>query len=321
MDNKPWIEIYKPKKLSDLYLHSTINYFLEDSIKKKDVENSIFFGPSGIGKTATVLCIAREIYKENFNECVLIINGSDDRGIKIVQDNITTFCKKKTKLKKSKYKLVLLDEADNMTINTQQLINTLLETYKNNTRFIFTCNDSSKIIEALQSRCRINRFPILTEKQVIKCLTKICKKRDIEYTNNSLIAINSIYQGDMRSSINALQLVYTVCKKITENNVFSTVNKPNPDEMKDLLITSYNGELTNSVKKLCKIKDQGYSSSDIILSMIYTIRKYIHNEIKEIDKIYMLKEISQTFMVISKGMSSELQLVSCICSLVSMKNH
>lgn len=319
MENMPWIEIYKPQKLTDMYLNRTVEQFLLDSEKKCTIENSIFCGAPGIGKTASVLVLAKTVYGKNYNDSVLVVNGSDDRGIKVVQDTIITFCKKITRLGKAKHKLILLDEADNMTINTQQLINTLLEQYKANTRFVFTCNNSTKIIEAIQSRCHVFRFSSLSEKQIVDQLRLICKDRDIEFTEKSLKSVYSVSQGDMRNAINTLQLVYTTCKKLTEKNVFDTVNKPHPEEMKDLLLACYKGELKNALQRLEAMIKYGYCPSDIVLSMLNILRSYITTEIEEKDKMEFLKEISQTCMIISGGISTELQLVSCVCNLVREK--
>ena len=157
----PWIEKYRPTNINNLVIDDiTLNKF-KKIINDLEMPNCIITGNSGIGKTSTLLCMAEQLYGPYKNEAVLEQSASDDRGIKAVQDSIIHFCKKKLVIKGKKYakhKLVLLDEADNMTPKAQQLINNLMEKYIHTTRFTFTCNNSSDIIEAIQSRCIIFRY-------------------------------------------------------------------------------------------------------------------------------------------------------------------
>uniref|UniRef100_A0A6C0ACG6 AAA+ ATPase domain-containing protein n=1 Tax=viral metagenome TaxID=1070528 RepID=A0A6C0ACG6_9ZZZZ len=314
--NIPWIIRFTPTTVEKLAINRNIKTSLQTMVDNREPRNLIFCGPSGVAKTTAVKCLIKEIYRKN-KEGVLFINSSDDRGIKIVQDTIVSFCKKKTKLGKAKYKLVVLDEADSMTSNTQLLINNLIEIYKKNTRFIFTCNDYTKIIEAIQSRCDIVRFSFLREDQIVKCLTDITKSLQINASTKALKAIHAVTQGDIRVAINTLQLVYSNCKdtQITEKKVFNMVNKPQPQEMKELLLLCYKQDLMNSINKIDYFRNQGYAPSDIILSMMYTIRNYINNEINEDTKMKFLKNISETCMIVSRGVATELQLTACVCRL------
>ena len=107
--------------------------------------NIIITGIPGIGKTTTILCIAKNLIRKYFEEGVLELNASDVRGVKTVQETIEYFCKKKLQIDENfaNHKIVLLDEADNMTKKAQQSINNLMEQYQDTTRFAFTCNNSS----------------------------------------------------------------------------------------------------------------------------------------------------------------------------------
>ena len=123
-------------------------------------------GPPGCGKTSSVLCIARQILGEYFSKGVIELNASDERGIDVVRNKIKEFSQLKVKLPNDAHKIVILDEADSLTAAAQQALRMVISDYSDSTRFVFACNDSSKIIEPIQSRCVMLRFARLTDEAV-----------------------------------------------------------------------------------------------------------------------------------------------------------
>lgn len=154
-------------------------------------------GAPGIGKTTSILALARALLGENYKEGVLELNASDERyvhlpsclaaplpltrtsrspsGIDVVRNRIKTFAQKKVTLPMGRHKLVILDEADSMTTGAQQALRRTMEIYSNTTRFAFACNQSSKIIEPIQSRCAILRYARLSDQELLKRLLEICE--------------------------------------------------------------------------------------------------------------------------------------------------
>jgi len=210
MDNNllPFSEKYRPKEISDLVLDDVILSILNDIIEKKDIPNIILTGTSGVGKTSTINVIAESIYKKYKNDMTIELNASDERGIKSVNEIIKNFCKKSVDFKNSllTHKLIILDEADNITPKAQRLINLTMEKYPN-TRFAFTCNDSSKIIEAIQSRCVVLRFPKPPMNKYIEKIKKICNKEKIKYDEKALEYLYEKNQRDLRQTINMVELI------------------------------------------------------------------------------------------------------------------
>ena len=197
--NTPWIEKYRPTKVEDLVLDNGTLNKIRKIVLDKTMPNIIITGVPGIGKTTTILCIAKNLLGKYFKEGVLELNASDERGVKTVQESIEYFCKKKLDIDDefSKHKIILLDEADNMTRKAQQAINNLMEQYHETTRFAFTCNNSSEIIEAIQSRCIIFRYCRLNHEQITNRLKTICALEKVEYTEDGLRKIpifNSLYR-------------------------------------------------------------------------------------------------------------------------------
>ncbi|AYV78285.1 MAG: replication factor C small subunit [Edafosvirus sp.] len=353
----PWIEKYRPKTINELVADENTLHKIKKIINEKDMPNIIITGNPGIGKTTTILCIARGLFGNNMEQGVLELNASDDRGSKVVQDKMIIFCKKKLHLNKkiienkenknngckdgnkdsdndsdddkqdneeceekqfADHKIIILDEADNMTSKAQRLINNLMEKYHKTTRFAFTCNKSSDILEAIQSRCIILRYYRLSNDQVVKRLEEICALENITYDKEALYTIASNAQGDMRHAINSLQLTYNGFVNVTIDNVNKICDRPQPYTIKKIFESIYKKDHREALKLLMNLKEKGYSGSDITLSMINTLKLANYIEFDEKTKIMFMDKISRAAYIISKGIDTDLQLIGCVCSLLEL---
>lgn len=323
LDQTPWIEKYRPSKLDDIILDEHTYKKIKKIIDDREMTNLILPGVPGIGKTTTIKCIARALYGKYADEAVLELNASDDRGIKAVQEKIVTFCKKKMDLNDrgdkdgriySEHKLIFLDEADNMTNKAQRLINNLMEKYNKTTRFAFTCNSSSDIIEGIQSRCIILRFYRLRKEQIVSRLEQICELEKIVIDKKGLYVIAELSDGDLRSAINNLQLVYRSYKSITPENIYKVCAKPQPEIIKNIINDCINKNFIEAKNKVFGLKKSGYSESDIILGLIHVLKSDI--SIQEEIRINYLEKVCYYAYIISKGLSTDIQLIACISSLI-----
>ncbi|GMF05528.1 unnamed protein product [[Candida] boidinii] len=148
----PWVEKYRPQVLDDIVGNDETIESLKRIASEGNMPHLIISGLPGIGKTTSILCLAKELLGEaNMKDAVLELNASDDRGIEVVRNKIKTFAQKKVSLLPGRHKIVILDEADSMTPGAQQALRRTMEIYSNTTRFAFACNQSNKIIEPLQS--------------------------------------------------------------------------------------------------------------------------------------------------------------------------
>lgn len=315
----PWIEKYRPKTIEDIVLDPGTYKKIKNIIDEKDMPNIIITGVPGIGKTTTIQCIMRGIYGKHVNQAILELNASDDRGIKAVHDTIITFCKKKIELENqthANHKIIMLDEADNMTGKAQRLINNLMEKYHNTTRFAFTCNNSSDIIEAIQSRCIIFRYYRVGKKQVIERLRYICDKESVPYEDEALEELAIFSQGDMRHAINNLQLTFNGLSDVTIDNVYQMCDKPQTSVIKRLFDACIKKDAKTAFKIILNLKNNGYSGSDILLSMSSTLKLADYMEMSEETKIKILEKVSKASYVISRGIDTNLQLIGCISSIM-----
>jgi replication factor C subunit 2/4 len=322
-ERTPWIEKYRPRTIQELILDEDIYSKVEQFIKNKEIPNLFITGIPGVGKTTTLKCIAKAFYGKHINNGFLEINASDDRGSKLV-DEILNFCNRKLDLNDndnnngiiySNHKIVFLDEADNLTPNAQLQINNIMKKYNNKTRFAFTSNDSSKIIESIQSNCLSLKYKRLSTENVIIKLKQICKLENVIFTEDGLEAIADISQGDIRSSINSLQRVYQGIGKVTKHNVYEICDKPQPIIIENLFKLCMKKDLLNAMKVIYDLREKGFSDSDIILSMLSSL-KLNNLDIPEDIKIKFSKYICNSAYIISKGLDNSIQTDACIASMI-----
>jgi len=310
-DNLPFSEKYRPTKIKDLILDNIISNKINNIVANKDVPNIIFTGKSGIGKTSTIHAIARQIYPREYHDSIIELNASDDRGIKSVHDTIINFCKRKVEFKEgyAQHKLLILDEADNITPKAQRLINSIMEKYPT-TRFAFTCNNSSAVIESIQSRCIIIRFTKPPVEKFIDRIKLICSKESIEYEQDGLEYLFDICQKDLRKTLNMLELVYRSEGKITIQNILKISDIPSQDTLNNLLNSIINKDIINVCKIINDFQSQGYYSLDVMLHFIQYIKNY--KNIKEEIKINLINTLAKKSYTMSKTTANYLQLTGAV---------
>jgi len=223
---KTLVEKYRPSCINEVFLEEKNQTCFTHFIEKKNFPSLLFYGPSGTGKTSTIIAMAREIYKEKYNLMVLELNASDNRNIQVVRKIIKEFASCKT-LFNTGYKLIILDEVDSMTNDAQFCLRRIMETYCENVRFCFICNFVGKIIPAIQSRCSKFKFSNLNTNQIALRLESIMKEENIEVNKEILDVIMNYCNGDMRKILNYIQLFkYHKCKENTDD-YFSLLRIPN----------------------------------------------------------------------------------------------
>lgn len=316
MDNKLWVEKYRAKFLKDIFLPPQIKIQLKIMFKIQELSNLVFYGTSGVGKTTLVKIISNNLYKSKKNECILELNASDDRGIKIVMDTMVNFCKRSINIMDenicTKHKLIILDEADNLTEKSQRLISGLMDEYTN-VKFIYICNNFDKLLEMITTRCIIMKFIGVEDENITHILKKICMKEEIEYEKNSLETLALISKGDVRYAINNLQLIYWSSNKITIDNINSICSMPTTSRINELLKTILNLELKNSKIIMNELFDDGYCINDICITLLLLINK--KKDITNNIKLFLNDKIGECIYISNNGISSELQMLGTLIEL------
>ena len=313
----PMAERYRPKRIEDFILDPIIEKKIKCIIDEKNVPNMIFTGKSGVGKTSAIRCIFNSIYKRSeLNDSVIELNASDERGIKVVNDIIINFCKRKIYYHEdsAQHKLLILDEADNQTEKAQKLINGTLEKYPS-TRFVFICNDSSEIIEAIQSRCIIIKFTNLPVTKYIERIENICKLESINYELDALNYLYKLCQSDIRQVLNTIELTSLNYPIITIENIVKICDIPPLETLTEL----YNAIIKKDVITIFNIiklfQSSGYYSLDIIYHFIKYIKylSHLHKKNDDID-IKIIKMLSLYSYKMNRSTISYLQLTGAFLS-------
>jgi replication factor C subunit 3/5 len=207
--NIPWVEKYRPTHFDNIVLDSVNRKLFKNILEKKYFPNLLFYGPPGTGKTTTIINLINEYQKKYNNNnnrgSVIHLNASDERGIDIIRNQINQFVKSMS-LFETGFKFVILDEVDYMTKNAQQALKYLLQTSTFNVRFCLICNYISKIDESLQNEFICIRFNQLPKKDIHNFIKYIGEKENIPLTDSIIDTIQTIYNSDIRSMINFIQL-------------------------------------------------------------------------------------------------------------------
>ena len=192
------VERYRPTTLENYVGNEHIKKSISKYLEQNDIQNLIFYGPAGTGKTTLAkLCI------QNLDCDHLYINASDERGIETIRDKVQSFA---SVASFKPLKVVILDEADFLTIQAQASLRNIIETFSRTTRFIMTCNFVERIIDPLQSRCQVLKIVPPTKKDVAKHLANILDKESISFEINDLVPLVNQYYPDLRKCINTIQL-------------------------------------------------------------------------------------------------------------------
>ncbi len=317
-EKRPWVEKYRPKTLDDVVNQKGILSRLKQFISDSTMPHLIFAGPAGTGKTTCALAMVRDMYSKKMatNITHLELNASDARGIDVIRTFIKDFAKAKPP-EEIPFKILILDEADNMTAPAQQALRRTMEKYTKNCRMILIANYSNKIIPPIQSRCVVFRFSSLTNEDIKERVKFIAKIENLTLTPDGLNALVEVSRGDCRRSINYLQSSGTISSKIDQEIVFRVAGEVSVEKTRKILLTALEGQLQMSILMLNDlIKEYGLSGRNII--------KNFHREIYDLNisedlKIELVKLLAEFEYRLSQGGTEEIQLQALLAKIAILQ--
>lgn len=210
------VEKYRPDTLDNYVGNEHIKKTISQYLGQNDIQNLVFYGPAGTGKTTLAKIIVKNL------DCDFIyINASDERGIETIRDKVSGFA---STASFKPLKVVILDEADFLTIQAQASLRNVIETFSRNTRFILTCNYIERIIDPLQSRCQTLKVIPPSKQDIAYHCMEIFKSEEASCSADDLKTIINQYYPDIRKMLNTIQLSIQDGKVVIDKSVLVSSN-------------------------------------------------------------------------------------------------
>ena len=198
-----WTETYRPKTIGQVIGQPKLVADAESWLRVGDMPNVMLYGSPGLGKTTVGHALGNQFLGEAKSDDFLEINASQDRKLETVRETISNFCMTKS-YHDSKFKMVLLDEIDGMTRDSQRALKRTMERYQN-VRFVITCNDPYGVDDALRSRCANYLFQPIPDDVQRERLLEIVNDVGADFSEESVATIVDLCGGDFRRALNELQ--------------------------------------------------------------------------------------------------------------------
>jgi DNA polymerase III delta prime subunit len=290
--------VEEPQRVYDLAVPGTRNY----------VAGRV---PTVMHNTTAATAIAREIYGDDWRGNFLELNASDQRGIDVVRDRIKGFAR--SSFGGYDHRIVFLDEADSLTDDAQSALRRTMEQFSANTRFVLSCNYSSRIIDPIQSRCAVFRFSPLSDEAIAAQVTEIADAEDIDLTDDGLDALVYAASGDMRRAINALQAAATTGETVDEEAVYRITSTARPEEIESMIEAAAAGEFRKSRTQLDRLlTDVGMAGGDVIDQLHRSVWDL---DLAERDAVRLMERMGEADYRITEGANEQVQLEALLASL------
>ncbi len=311
LSNVMWVEKYRPKKISEIVNQKEIMGSLGALLKNQsEMPHLLFSGSAGVGKTSTAICISREILGEYWRDYSLELNASDERGIGMVREKVKKFSRFAGLDTEIPFKIIILDEADEMTSDAQTALRRIIEDTAKYCRFILIANNLSKIIEPIQSRCVVFKFTRISNKEISSQLKFIAQKEKIKADEKGLETICDYADGDIRHAINILQAAAST-GSIDVSSVKSVIGLTKTKDVQDVLKLALAGKVSDAREKMIElIKVYGMSESDFLK---YINQAVFSSKTSNIEGI--LEIIAKYDYRILVGANPEIQLSALLAEL------
>jgi replication factor C subunit 2/4 len=311
--NNLWVEKYRPSNLDEISAQATVVKSLKASLRTKNIPHLIFFGPSGCGKTSTILALSKELFgTENYSDRIIELNASDERGINVIREKIKIYAKQSIKTIKDAppWKIIILDEADTMTHDSQFALRRIMEQYSKITRFCIICNYHNKIIDPIISRCSLFRFKPIDSDEIIKKLQYICVKENLNCNDTSLKKIIEICRGDLRKAISLLQKCYNSYGDNVNDNLLEEISGIIPSiKFNELMNYAFKKNTIMVDKIVNNLFLEGYSMVNQVMSFRnYILDSSLSSEQKS-NILYKIADIDQNLI---KGCDEYIQFMKMI---------
>ena len=314
MSGGMWAEKYRPQTLDDMTNQTEIVSRLKMFVQEKNLPHLLFVGPPGVGKTTSILALARDLYGSGYRNFTLELNASDERGIDVIREKVKNFARTAAIASPVSFKILIMDEADSLTSAAQHALRRTMEIYTRTCRFCLIGNYSENIIDPIQSRCSIFRFSPLDEKDMKTYVMNIVEKEKVKIIEEGMDAIYQASGGDLRKATNLLQAAAATKDVIDDVSIYEVLGKVSPERVRAMIQQSLEGNFLEAREILRELLiDQGLAPDDII-RMVY--RELMRNTVlSEQWKVKLSDKVGEVDYRLTQGARPEIQLSTLLAYL------
>lgn len=300
-EHKLYVEKYRSKVLDEYVGNETLKQVIGKYIEQNDIQNLLLYGPPGTGKTTLA-----KLLINNINCDHLYINASDERGIETIREKVQGFA---STASFKPLKVIILDEADFITIQGQAALRNVIETYSMSTRFILTCNFIERIIDPLQSRCQVLKIVPPSKGEVAKHVVTVLEKENTEYDLDSIKTVVNQFYPDLRKILNTCQLSTHNGKLTLDKSVLIASNYI------DKVITELIKPTLTSWKTIKQIiADSNISEYDELFRALYDrVEEYSKGNDGEIIILVSESQYQSNFRI-----DKEINIMACISQILKV---
>jgi len=314
MSGGMWAEKYRPQTLNDMINQTEIVSRLKMFVQEKNLPHLLFVGPAGVGKTTSILALARDLYGPGYRNFTLELNASDERGIDVIREKVKNFARTAAIASPVSFKILIMDEADSLTSAAQHALRRTMEIYTRTCRFCLIGNYSENIIDPIQSRCSIFRFSSLDEKDMKTYIMNIVMREQIDIIEEGFDAVYQASGGDLRKATNLLQAAAATKDVIDDVSIYEVLGKVSPERVRAMIQQSLKGDFLEAREILRELLiDQGLAPDDII-RMVYS--ELMRNTVlSEQWKVKLSDKVGEVDYRLTQGARPEIQLSTLLAHL------
>jgi replication factor C small subunit len=317
VENLVWSEKHRPSSLNDVIGQDEATERLKEWVNDNSMPHLLLHGPAGTGKTASVVAFAKEKYGDDWRSNLIQKNASDQRGIDVVRDEIKSIAQQSAS-GEHQFKIIYLDESDQLTKDAQAALRRIIEEYSDQTRFILSCNFAQKLIDPIQSRCTPIPFDRLDDNEIEQLLTRILDKEEVEYQKEAVDKIIDYVEGDARRAVQTLQS--SVTDGELTSDVIDLVDGQVPDETIEQMV--YEASQGNMDEAHSLVVNDVIPNVTDYSKFVGTLMKKIQysDELPRDTRFYAISQLGELEENIMEGCNPHVQLNSYLASLVVVKN-
>jgi replication factor C small subunit len=314
MSGGMWAEKYRPQTLDEMVNQTEIIDRLKNFVKERNLPHLLFVGPAGVGKTTSILALARDLYGSAYRNYILELNASDERGINVIREKVKNFARTAAISSEVSFKILIMDEADSLTSAAQHALRRTMEIYTRTCRFCLIGNYSENIIEPIQSRCSIFRFGPLNEDDMKSWIKNIANKEGLNLIEEGSDAIYEAAKGDLRKATNLLQAAAaTQQDEIDDVTIYTVLGRVSPGKIREMINLGLKGQFLDAREVLRTLLiDEGLAAEDII-RIIYS--EVLRLGIPEKWKVNLSDTIGEIDYRLTQGARPEIQLSVLVAKL------